>query len=59
MSKSMTPLEFRIGLKYRHDNLVEDRGSIGSSPKEWPEMDFKHNFKNCNIWNAGILKMFN
>ena len=26
---------------------------FNQNDSEWPEMDFKHNFKNCNILSAG------
>ena len=26
---------------------------FNQNDSEWPEMDFKHNFENCNILSAG------
>ena len=36
------PLFFPLNFFYQNDS-------------EWPEMDFEHNFKMCNIWSAGHL----
>ena len=52
---------------FQNQKITENWLSIGTPPpfstkkifnqndSEWPEIDFKHNFKNCNNFSAGHL----